>query len=159
MQKIGGITNESGFSVIELVVTTGIVTLLSAIALAGYKEYRKTAYHSVAETQLVNARTALEIGKSTNEDMSSSVLIALQKQSSGPLTSSAGQELAPGFVLQDDSVIVMYHKSDCTSALCLEDAVLTRHCDSDKMHRWYRYKGGYVIKQSNISPTGYYNCS
>lgn len=51
---------ETGFTLLELLVTMAVVSILSAIALPAYNQYRIRAWDSAARSDLRNAMTAVE---------------------------------------------------------------------------------------------------
>ena len=58
--RTGQISNQHGFSLIELLVVMGIVSTLIAVALPRYASYRATAYDSRAELDLRSIAMAEE---------------------------------------------------------------------------------------------------
>lgn len=64
-QKRSG--NHSGFTLLELLVTLGIISVLSAIAIPRYNDYRKKAYDMRAQVDLRNVALAEEAFYLDNE--------------------------------------------------------------------------------------------
>ena len=52
--------DEKGFTLIELIVSVGILGLLAAIAIPMYSDYRKSAYRSAAKAALVEGAQNME---------------------------------------------------------------------------------------------------
>lgn len=59
--------NHSGFTLLELLVTLGIISVLSAIAIPRYNDYRKKAYDMRAQVDLRNVALAEEAFYLDNE--------------------------------------------------------------------------------------------
>jgi len=57
---LGSVKKEVGFTLIELLVTIGILSILVAIAIFNYQNYRVRAFDIAAKSDLKNATTVLE---------------------------------------------------------------------------------------------------
>jgi len=58
--------NEKGFTLIELLIVVAIIGILAAIAIPQFASYRKKAFDSAAQSDLKNAKTAVESFYSDN---------------------------------------------------------------------------------------------
>ncbi|MFC1779351.1 type IV pilin protein [Thermodesulfobacteriota bacterium] len=58
--------NQKGFTLIELLIVVAIIGILAAIAIPQFAEYRKKAFNSAAQSDLKNAKTAIEAFYSDN---------------------------------------------------------------------------------------------
>jgi type IV pilus assembly protein PilA len=54
------VSNEKGFTLIELMIVIAIIGILAAIAIPQFSAYRQRSYNSAAEADLRNAATAQE---------------------------------------------------------------------------------------------------
>jgi len=57
---LGSVKKEVGFTLVELLVSIGIISILASLAISYYQSYRVQAYDTAARSDLKNAITALE---------------------------------------------------------------------------------------------------
>jgi len=57
---LGSVKKEVGFTLLELLVSIGIISILASLAIGYYQSYRVRAYDTAARSDLKNAITALE---------------------------------------------------------------------------------------------------
>ena len=57
---MGSVKKEVGFTLLELLVSIGIISILASLAISYYQSYRVQAYDTAARSDLKNAITALE---------------------------------------------------------------------------------------------------
>ncbi len=53
--------NSKGFSIVELMVVTGVIGVLAAVAIPQFGSYRVKAQNAAAESDLRNVKSALEL--------------------------------------------------------------------------------------------------
>ncbi|MGC8925308.1 MAG: prepilin-type N-terminal cleavage/methylation domain-containing protein [Calditerrivibrio sp.] len=59
---------KKGFTLIELLVVVAIIAILAAIAIPQFAKYRQNAYNSAANSDIRNAKTALESYFADNQE-------------------------------------------------------------------------------------------
>jgi len=145
--------SESGFTLVELLVTIAILMILSAIALTGFSVYKDQAYQKIAEQIMNQARTALEAGKQDTE-ASGGEAIEVDQNASGLITVEHGQTLMPGLVLPEHFRLYALHDPSCSEDACMEDYILARHCKTGKKVVYFRTYGGIESLTTNVDDDG-----
>ena len=115
---------QSGFSLIELLITIATVSALSGIGLAVYAQYQQRAYNSTALQQGMNLRTSFEAGLSDRSTLGSTIFTnspALEFAIDGTLSCVSGcdgitpSSLFPGYVA-DRGVKIFFDLFDSTQS-------------------------------------------
>lgn len=147
-------SGESGFTLVELLVTVAILLILGALSMSAFEVYKREAYMKSSAQLLGQARTALEAGKQDSESFPASVM-TVDQTSPGPLTGATGPLLMPGFVVSKDYRLFVNHDPTCSSDLCLEDYIETKHCSTDGKTIYWRTYGGIEFTNLNAAdPSG-----
>ncbi len=144
-------SNNSGFTIVELVLVTVIVGLLSAMASQAFTLMKERAYYVSSERVMQDARTALEAGTLHEGDFSG--MQTISQNSSGLVTVGLGQTLVPGLVLPEFTNFLVQHDPDCQNGACLASFISVRNCKSQRYTYWFRLgNGGESLLQSVSAP-------
>jgi prepilin-type N-terminal cleavage/methylation domain-containing protein len=139
-------SKQSGFTLVELLVVTSLVGILSSLAVQNFSEYRVMAYDRSAEQLMHDAQSAVQAG-----------MIDLQENSDPFLWSwvwSGGDgnffgdvnTLTPGLKVGDNMRIWAFHDAWCETqppnGWCAVVWVETAHCQGRTSRIWARYTDG-----------------
>ncbi len=120
------ISSESGFTIIEVLVSSAIIVILAGLAVQAYVIYREDSYHTIAKQMMGNTRTALEAGKVDSESFVG--VLQFVSTTPGEATEMDGETIVPGLTLPGDFSVQVIHNPNCANPACVEDYVVTRHC-------------------------------
>ncbi|MFN8390220.1 MAG: type II secretion system protein [Bdellovibrionota bacterium] len=144
---------QGGFTLVELLVTTAIIVILTGIAFTGFTVYKESAYMRISEQLMHQARTALEAGKQDNEGAGTE-LVTVDQNTAGPLSDPVAQALMPGLVLTPHVRIYATYDPTCSDATCMQDYIMTRHCLTQKKVVYFRTFGGIESTTYNVDDSG-----
>lgn len=150
MARKGRYSEESGFTLVELLTVIAIIGVLASTSVSSYSEYRKVAYHTLAKEMLYNARASLEAGKTEMDTFGTSTMVSFANLSN--TLSGSAATITPGLQADKNMYIYVYHNPTCTAAaICLEDYITIRHCKTQLRTLWYRYSTGLEYKWEKLS--------
>ncbi|HMO16869.1 MAG TPA: prepilin-type N-terminal cleavage/methylation domain-containing protein [Oligoflexia bacterium] len=135
---------ESGFSLVELLITMAIIGVLTGIVTQSYDMYKEKAQHSSAITLFNHTRTALEGGKIFSESFPDAVM-EVSQNGPGPAGGDYGQVLLKSLIIPDKHNVYVRHAANCDDPLCIEDVISVRHCQTPKMATLTMLRSGTVV--------------
>ncbi len=147
------VEGESGFTFIELLVSTTIIFVLASLAIQSFFIYREDAYHSLAQQMMQQTRTSMEAGKIDSESFSGNLFFV--STDAGPATALDGPEIVPSLVLPENFYVYVFHNPACSIAGCIEDYVITRNCKiNQRVVYWKSYQVGESMINNAVAPGG-----
>ncbi len=141
---------ESGFTLVEMLITCAILLILGALALSAFTIYKREAYMKSSAQLMGQARTALEAGKQDSESFPAS-LMTVDQSTAGPISSATGSLLMPGFIVTQDYRLFVNHDPTCSADACLEDYIEVKHCSTDGKTVYWRTYGGIEFLNLNAA--------
>ncbi len=99
--------NDKAFTMVELLVTASVISILAALSIAQFEEYRGQSYDSRAYLQMKNAHTAVVAHFIDHPDVnfeSKGISIAPSGRNQG---SGTIEEILPGFVHDADAKVAV----------------------------------------------------
>lgn len=150
--KSVGSSEESGFSLIELLVSSAIIAILAGLAIKAYDSYKQNSYNRIADTVFNQARAALEAGKIDSESFPDAAMTSITV---GPGEASGvhGELLLPGLIVPKDTRAAVVHNPLCTDSGCIEDTIRVDHCKGSKSITYSAQgSGGVSVLLRNVAP-------
>ena len=144
------VSQERGFTLAELLVTTGIMGIMVALAVPNYKEAINAAYDAQLKVSFKQAIDAMIVGEGEAElrDDDNSGFSWASWDVSGPgpvevLDPNGAGKYMPGFVLRPNMALRVYYSNLCeTSGQCSAPTTVhlnirLMHCKSGTMMQYY----------------------
>jgi prepilin-type N-terminal cleavage/methylation domain-containing protein len=135
---------EQGFTLLELLVTTGILGILWGTSLTAMNEYREAAYHSIVRQTVSEARTSFEAGKTEQDKLGGWYYFDVKTP--GRITQAGANQIIPGLINKDNMWLIIQAQPGCEGnrsiAWCLVEYVRAQHCKDNFVRVYYRYGDG-----------------
>lgn len=155
---VEGIYNEKGFTLVELLVITGTLSVLMMLSVHSYGVYRSSAFDSSTEHSIHHIKSALQAGLIDNDFMEGIGLVWASLQSAGLPSSAAAQELLPGYVHPSDMQLWVSYDAWCANGIlgdwCTETSIQGRHCSGNTWYLHQSFHNGIVTKIEWQAPGG-----
>ena len=146
--KIQG--NEGGFTLVELIIVTAIIGILSAIGTSSFLIYKSDAEFSKAESDLRNARTAIELGLQEAERTNTAVAFALSDANGGPVSGLLAQTLPGATISKGVELGAEVNPCTASAATGISQFVISRSCKAKRYKSWIKQCGGIEITLPDV---------
>ena len=146
--------SESGFTVLELLVSVVIVGLLAATSVNATKLYKERAYDATQRQFYQTARTSFE-GRNEWSGPQSYRYVYQNFNSSSWIKYGVTDksELTPGLPEVPDHFRVFIREWNCTSSNCTEQYMYVMNCKTGNALIYYNRPTGYEYYTEYYSPT------
>lgn len=142
---------ESGFTLVELLVTVAVLMILGGLSLCSYILYKENAEYAKGTATLRNARTALGVGELELPD--GYALAFTQTGTSGGMLAGEMARVMPG-ANTPGGVRLGVEVNDCSETSGPMDRalyVVSEPCLSKESARWQKFCGGMEILLEHVS--------
>lgn len=140
---------EEGFTLIELIITTSMISILTALSWGAFWIYKDNSEYARAEVTYRNARTALEVGE---QELPDGAAIAFQyTATTGGNVLPPLADFVPGASVPDDVRLgVMYRDCGGMANMALNSLLVAEPCQATKQVRWMRFCNGIEVLMPKI---------
>ena len=144
--------NQQGFTLLELLVVIGIISLLCYLGLTSFWVYRADAAYSVAQSVLRNSKVSIEAGQTDTSNLPGPVDIVQTAQ--GPIQDVAARAYLPNMQLPRNVKFSAQYDPDCLDETCQSDLIEIKHCLGKQYIRWIRFGDGSEPQMLPIQGSG-----
>ena len=135
---------EAAFTLIELMVSIGIVGVLASLSVFNLLEFRDRSEKAFVNETLHHAFTTLEVGVSEEELRNSSTFRSIYHSTTGPITDPDAPFIAPAYVPPSRRVLSQFWFDPACEVNCWKYFALIKACRKNANGTYYyRYRGAY----------------
>ena len=132
---------DGGFTLVELLVVTGTLSVLLLLSIQSYGIYQAKAFDSSTESSIRTIRSSVQAGLIDNDFMEDFGFVFVDLNSKGIPSTPAGQNLLPGYFHPASMDLDVWYDAWCANGLlgdfCVELHIGGRHCSGGT---WYMHQ-------------------
>lgn len=137
--------SEKGFTIIELLTVTLLLSILIALAMSSFWVYRAQAGNAHADATLASAMSAAEASQTDPYHLPPQVAMFSQSEP-GPITNAAANQYLSGLRIPTKTCIKASYNPQCTKSWCVSDFVEIAHCYANQSTQWMRFGDGFGMR-------------
>lgn len=146
-------SEQSGFTLLELIVALVIVSVLAALAMSAFTVYQSAAGYSVAVHTIRDAGTALRAGI-MNDDNPPVAVEDVAQRSRGLLQNESARELLVGLALPGNLKFQVRYDPTCLDEDCEAGFIQVNHCQAKEYLQLVRFGDGYTMLLDHLAGDG-----
>ena len=137
---------EQGFTIVELLISTAIISILGVMAISAFTLYKDNAEYSKAVSDLRNARTAAEVGLQEAEQAGATYAMTYSVTTGGAVSGGL-ENILPGASTTPGVRVGAMVVGTCSSSSSAQSQVITAvSCNSSRYTSWFRQCDGTEVQ-------------
>jgi competence protein ComGC len=138
--------SEAGFTLVELLIVTGTLSILVTLSVYSYDIYKKSAFDKSTQSSVHHAQGAMQAGLIDNDFMEGSGLAWVSLSTSGQPSTQVGRDLLPGYMNPSNLNLTVMYDAWCANGLMGEWCMLSyfrgQHCRGDTVYLRQSFRSG-----------------